>query len=151
MGAGGIRLLDARDNVEVVAFPTTFSATEFHTLTTERTLAQSVAVADNKALLLQLGASDSRAGVSVCAIPETSPRLGRAALCKGHRGAIKIGGLQIKADKLVLERKLGRPLLQGCYRRILVGMQVVFVLRTRLKTAGKRTIGQAIIDQRRAA
>jgi D-3-phosphoglycerate dehydrogenase len=32
MGAGGRRLLDARDDVEVVAFPTTLSAAEFHTL-----------------------------------------------------------------------------------------------------------------------
>src|ERR1700757_771618 len=32
MGAGGRRLLDARDDVEVVAFPTTFSADDFHTL-----------------------------------------------------------------------------------------------------------------------
>jgi len=32
MGAGGRRLLDARDDVEVVAFPTTISAANFHTL-----------------------------------------------------------------------------------------------------------------------
>src|SRR5215467_1724084 len=32
MGAGGRRLLGARDDVEVVAFPTTFSAADFHTL-----------------------------------------------------------------------------------------------------------------------
>jgi len=32
MGAGGRRLLDARDDVEVVAFPTTISAADFHTL-----------------------------------------------------------------------------------------------------------------------
>ena len=32
MGAGGRRLLEARDGVEVVAFPATFSAAEFHTL-----------------------------------------------------------------------------------------------------------------------
>jgi D-3-phosphoglycerate dehydrogenase / 2-oxoglutarate reductase len=32
MGAAGRRLLDARDDVEVVAFPTTISATDFHTL-----------------------------------------------------------------------------------------------------------------------
>jgi hypothetical protein len=32
MGAGGRRLLDARDDVEVVAFPTTISAADFHAL-----------------------------------------------------------------------------------------------------------------------
>src|SRR5215467_15407812 len=32
MGAGGRRLLDARDDVEVVAFATTISAADFHTL-----------------------------------------------------------------------------------------------------------------------
>ena len=32
MGAGGRRLLEARDGVEVVAFPATLSAAEFHTL-----------------------------------------------------------------------------------------------------------------------
>ena len=32
MGAGGRRLLDARDDVEVVAFSTTISAADFHTL-----------------------------------------------------------------------------------------------------------------------
>src|SRR5258707_7748308 len=32
MGADGRRLLDARDDVEVVAFPTTISAADFHTL-----------------------------------------------------------------------------------------------------------------------
>lgn len=32
MGAGGRRLLEARDDVEVVAFPTTISAADFHTL-----------------------------------------------------------------------------------------------------------------------
>ena len=44
MGAGGRRLLDARDDVEVVAFPTTFSAAEFHTLlrSGERYMARSL-------------------------------------------------------------------------------------------------------------
>src|SRR5215813_10688393 len=32
MGAGGRRLLDARDDVEIVAFPTTISTADFHTL-----------------------------------------------------------------------------------------------------------------------
>ena len=32
MSAGGRRLLDARDDVEVVAFPTTISAADFQTL-----------------------------------------------------------------------------------------------------------------------
>ena len=32
MGAGGRGLLNARDDVEVVAFPTTISAADFHTL-----------------------------------------------------------------------------------------------------------------------
>src|SRR6516164_3999549 len=32
MGAGGRRLLDARNDVEVVAFSTTISAADFHTL-----------------------------------------------------------------------------------------------------------------------
>ena len=32
MGAGGRRLLNARDDIEIVAFPTTISAVDFHTL-----------------------------------------------------------------------------------------------------------------------
>src|SRR5262249_11053443 len=32
MGAGGRRLFDARDDVEIVAFPATISAADFHTL-----------------------------------------------------------------------------------------------------------------------